>query len=207
MSALRSINVVIAGVGGQGNVVASELLASALSGHGYRVSVGETFGASQRGGSVMSHVRAARDATPGPLVPKGLVDVIVAFEPLEALRILADYGRETTRVLVNPRPVYPLAVQVGEARYPEPAELLAALRRLAAEVLVVESTELARQAGDMRAQNLALLGALAGSGWLPVEAETLEALLAERFLDEVLRLNRAAFRLGLEAARALVAPR
>jgi len=207
MSDSRTLNVVIAGVGGQGNVVASELLASALAGHGYRVSVGETFGASQRGGSVMSHVRAARDATPGPLVPKGMVDVVVAFEPLEALRILADYGRETTRVLVNPRPVYPLAVQVGEATYPDPAGLLDTLRRLAADVLVIESTELARQAGDMRAQNIALLGALAGSGWLPVEAATIEALLADRFLDEVLRVNRAAFRLGLEAARGLVAPR
>jgi len=207
MSAPRTLNVVIAGVGGQGNVVASELLASALAGHGYRVSVGETFGASQRGGSVMSHVRAARDVAPGPLVPKGMVDVVVAFEPIEALRILADYGRETTRVLVNPRPVYPLAVQVGEATYPDPAGLLDTLRRLAADVLVIESTELARQAGDMRAQNIALLGALAGSGWLPVEAATIEALLADRFLDEVLRVNRAAFRLGLEAARALVAPR
>ena len=207
MSDSRTLNVVIAGVGGQGNVVASELLASALAGHGYRVSVGETFGASQRGGSVMSHVRAARDVAPGPLVPKGMVDVVVAFEPLEALRILADYGRETTRVLVNPRPVYPLAVQVGEATYPDPAGLLDTLRRLAADVLVIESTELARQAGDMRAQNIALLGALAGSGWLPVEAATIEALLADRFLDEVLRVNRAAFRLGLEAARGLVAPR
>ncbi len=158
-------------------------------------------------GSPLQPSEAARDAAPGPLVPKGMVDVVVAFEPLEALRILTDYGRETTRVLVNPRPVYPLAVQVGEATYPDPAELLAVLRRLAADVLVIESTELARQAGDMRAQNLALLGALAGSGWLPVEAATIEALLADRFLDEVLRVNRTAFRLGLEAARALVVPR
>jgi indolepyruvate ferredoxin oxidoreductase beta subunit len=155
----------------------------------------------------MSHVRAARDATPGPLVPEGLMDIVVAFEPIEALRILAEYGRETTRVLVNPRPVYPLAVQVGEATYPDPDELVATLRRLAAEILVVESTELARQAGEVRAQNLALLGELAGSGWLPVEAATLEALLADRFADEVLCLNRAAFRLGLEAARALAASR
>lgn len=206
MNTSRTLNVIIAGVGGQGNVVASELLASALSGHGYRVSVGETFGASQRGGSVTSHVRAARDTAPGPLVPKGMVDVVVAFEPIEALRILADYGRETTRVLVNPRPVYPLAVQVGESSYPDTAELFAALRRLAAEVLVVESTELARQAGDMRAQNIALLGALVGTGWVPVEAATIEALLADRFVDEVLRVNHAAFRLGLGAARALVTP-
>jgi indolepyruvate ferredoxin oxidoreductase beta subunit len=198
---MEGINVIIAGVGGQGNVVASEVLATALSRAGYRVSVGETFGASQRGGSVMSHVRAARDATPGPLIPKGLADVILGFEPLEALRLLADYGRETTRVLVNPRPVYPLAVQQGEATYPDPAALMAKLTGLAAEVLTVDATGLARQAGDMRAQNLAMVGALVGSRWLPVEAPVVERVLAERFADDVLALNLEAFRLGVEQMR------
>jgi indolepyruvate ferredoxin oxidoreductase, beta subunit len=206
MSGPRSLNIVIAGVGGQGNVVASEILATALSRHGYRVSVGETFGASQRGGSVMSHVRAALDMSPGPLIPKGLVDVVLGFEPLETLRILTEYGRETTRVVVNPRPVFPLSVQVGEATYPDTAEVVRTLRDLATDVLVVESTELAREAGDVRAQNIAILGALAGSGWLPIEAQTVEAVLAERFSDEVLRLNRKAFRLGLDAVRATPAP-
>ncbi|MBI1736480.1 MAG: indolepyruvate oxidoreductase subunit beta [Candidatus Rokubacteria bacterium] len=195
------LNIIIAGVGGQGNVVASEVLATALSRAGYRVSVGETFGASQRGGSVMSHVRAARDATPGPLIPKGLADVILGFEPLETLRLLADYGRETTRVLVNPRPVYPLAVQQGQARYPEAAALMAKLTGLAAEVLSVDATGLARQAGDIRAQNLAMVGALVGSGWLPVGAAVVERVLGERFAEDVLRLNLEAFRLGREQVR------
>ncbi len=195
------LNIVIAGVGGQGNVVASEVLATALSRAGYRVSVGETFGASQRGGSVMSHVRAAREATPGPLIPKGLADIILGFEPLETLRLLAEYGRETTRVVVNPRPVYPLAVQQGQATYPEAATLMARLTGLAAEVLTVDATGLARQAGDMRAQNLAMVGALVGSGWLPLDAATVERVLGERFADDVLTLNVEAFRLGLEQVR------
>ncbi len=195
------LNIVIAGVGGQGNVVASEVLATALSRAGYRVSVGETFGASQRGGSVMSHVRAAREATPGPLIPKGLADIILGFEPLETVRLLAEYGRETTRVVVNPRPVYPLAVQQGQATYPEAATLMAKLTGLAAEVLTVDATGLARQAGDMRAQNLAMVGALVGSGWLPLDAATVERVLGERFADDVLTLNVEAFRLGLEQVR------
>lgn len=198
---MERLNIVIAGVGGQGNVVASEVLATALSRAGYRVSVGETFGASQRGGSVMSHVRAAREATPGPLIPKGLADIILGFEPLETLRLLADYGRETTRVVVNPRPVYPLAVQQGQATYPEAATLMAKLTGLAAEVLTVDATGLARQAGDMRAQNLAMVGALVGSGWLPLDAATVERVLGERFADDVLTLNVEAFRLGLEQVR------
>ena len=198
---MQPVNVVIAGVGGQGNVVASEILATALAACGYRVSVGETFGASQRGGSVMSHVRAARGETPGPLIPKGLVDIVVGFEPLETLRIIADYGRETTRVVVNPRPVYPLAVQAGEASYPDSRDLLETLGTLAAEVTVVEATELARRAGDVRAQNLAMVGALVGTGWLPIRPDAVVRILGERFADEILRLNREAFRLGLEDVR------
>ena len=198
---MERVNVIIAGVGGQGNVVASEILATALARAGYRVSVGETFGASQRGGSVMSHVRAARDATPGPLIPKGLADIVLGFEPLETLRLLAEYGRETTRVVVNPRPVYPLAVQQGQATYPEPAELLTKLAGLAAEVLAVDATGLARQAGDVRAQNLAMVGGLVGAGWLPLDADAVERVLAERFSDEVLRLNLDAFRRGLDEVR------
>jgi indolepyruvate ferredoxin oxidoreductase beta subunit len=196
----RRLNLLIVGVGGQGNVVASEIVASALSAGGYRISVGETFGASQRGGSVASHVRAAHAASPGPLIPRGLVDVVVGFEPLETVRALADYGRRETRVVVNPRPVFPLAVQMGEARYPDPAELLDLLRRLAADVVTIPATELAREAGDVRAQNIAMVGALAGTGWLPVDAAAVEAVLAERFSDELLFLNRRAFRLGLAAA-------
>jgi indolepyruvate ferredoxin oxidoreductase beta subunit len=198
---MERVNVIIAGVGGQGNVVASEMLATALAKAGYRVSVGETFGASQRGGSVTSHVRAAREATPAPLIPKGMADIILGFEPLETLRVLAEYGRETTRVVVNPRPVFPLAVQQGQATYPEPADLMARLTDLAAEVLAVDATGLARQAGDVRAQNLAMVGALVGSGWLPFDADAVEPVLAERFSDDVLRRNLDAFRLGLDGAR------
>lgn len=202
---MDSMNLVIAGVGGQGNVVASDIVASALSRQGYLVSVGETFGASQRGGSVMSHVRASRTVRPGPLIPKGLVDVVLGFEPLEALRVLTDYGRGTTRVVVNPRPVYPLAVQVGEATYPDLDELLATIGRIAADVLVVEGTDLARQAGDVRAQNLAMVGGLVGSGWLGLEASAVEDILGERFSETLLTLNRGAFHRGLRAARSLAA--
>lgn len=203
---MEPINLIIAGVGGQGNVVASEILAMVFSQQGYRVSVGETFGASQRGGSVMSHVRVARDKTPGPLVPKGLVGLVVGFEPLETLRVLADYGRETSRVVVNPRPIYPLAVQIGEASYPEPDDLLDSIRQLAAEVIIVQGTELARQAGDVRAQNLAMIGALLGSTWLSIELGAVEGVLAERFSDDLFDLNCEALRLGFEAARASVLP-
>jgi indolepyruvate ferredoxin oxidoreductase beta subunit len=96
--------------------------------------------------------------------------------------------------------VYPLAVQIGEGNYPDPGTLVDSLRALAADVLVVEGTELARRAGEVKAQNLAMLGALAGSGWLPIAPEAFDAVLADRFGDDLLRVNRAAFRLGAEEA-------
>lgn len=201
------LNILIVGVGGQGNVVASEILASSLAATGFHVSVGETFGASQRGGSVSSHVRAATDASPAPLIPRGLVDVLIGFEPLEVVRALREHGRPATRVLLNPRPVYPIAVQTGDARYPDPADLLRTIERLAAEVRVIPATDLAREAGDLRAQNIAMVGATAGTGWLPLTDDVIEGVLAERFADELLALNRRAFRLGRDAARALAAAR
>ena len=204
---MAPLNVLIVGVGGQGNVVASEIIASALAAGGYHVSVGETFGASQRGGSVMSHVRAATDRSPAPLIPRGRVDVLIGFEPLEVVRALTEHARPGTRVLMNPRPVYPIAVQVGSARYPAPEELEATARRLASEVLVVPATELAREAGDLRAQNIAMVGAAAGTGWLPIEDALVERVLADRFADELLALNLRAFRLGRDAVRALAVAR
>jgi indolepyruvate ferredoxin oxidoreductase beta subunit len=140
-------------------------------------------------------------------VPRGLVDVVLGFEPLETLRILTDHGRPETHVIVNPRPVYPLSVQKGEARYPSPEEILTAIRGLAAPLLVVPATELAREAGDVRAQNIAMVGALVGSGWLPMRATAVETVLRDRFTDDLLRLNLDAFRLGFDAAQGAVASR
>ena len=90
-------NVVICGIGGQGNILASGLMGSALVEMGYKVAVGETYGASQRGGSVMSHLRVSDDVERGVLIPEGKADVVVAFEPVEALRILRVYGNPERR--------------------------------------------------------------------------------------------------------------
>ncbi len=85
-------NIVITGVGGQGNVMASRVLANMLVRRGFKVTIGETFGMSQRGGSVMSHIRVSPTAVWSPQIPKGRADLIVAIEPLEAIRVLLDYG-------------------------------------------------------------------------------------------------------------------
>ena len=107
-------NIVITGVGGQGNVMASRVLANMLVRSGFRVTIGETFGMSQRGGSVMSHIRVSSTAVWSPQIPKGRADLIVAIEPVEALGVLTDYGNPTVKVLVNMRPIYPVGVITGK---------------------------------------------------------------------------------------------
>ena len=113
------LNLIITGVGGQGNVLASQIIGRAAVQTGLKVTIGETFGLSQRGGSVMSHVRLSREKHYGPVIPPNKSHIIVGLEPLEALRILMEFGNENTVFIVNSRPVYPLNVISGEAIYPD----------------------------------------------------------------------------------------
>jgi len=102
------LNMIVSGVGGQGNILASDLISRAFCDRGYFVSVGETYGATQRGGTVLSHIRLSREHLYGPLIPLGEGHIIIGFEPLEVYRILRDWAHEHNRVVMNDRPFYPL---------------------------------------------------------------------------------------------------
>ncbi|GAB4345089.1 MAG: indolepyruvate oxidoreductase subunit beta [Candidatus Abyssubacteria bacterium] len=195
------LNVVITGVGGQGNILASHILASAAIAEGYRATIGETYGQSQRGGAVMSHVRLSKNLEYGPLIPRGQAQVIVGLEPMETLRVAATYANPETKVIVNPRPNYPLMVLYGAQEYPAVEELLARLKEMTAEVKVVESTELAKQAGEAMASNVVIIGALAGSGWVPIPLEKFNTVLKEIIPQKILAINQKAFQLGVEEIR------
>ncbi len=114
-----SYNLIITGVGGQGNVLCSQLIGQAFVRKGFFATIGETYGASQRGGSVMSHIRLSSKKQLSPLISKGRADVVVALEPVEALRVLTQYGNPETVVLVNTRPIYPVDVISGNEAYPD----------------------------------------------------------------------------------------
>ena len=114
----EQMNVIITGVGGQGNVMASRVLAGMLVNSGYTVTIGETFGMSQRGGSVMSHLRISSTSVLSPQIPQGRADIIIALEPVEALRVLIKYGNPDVAVLSNSRVVYPVGVITGDFVYP-----------------------------------------------------------------------------------------
>ena len=189
------LNLIIAGVGGQGNILASQIVATAGIKEGFYVTVGETYGASQRGGPVMSHVRFSALVQCGPLIPEGEADIIVGLEPIEALRIIGDFGNPKTRVIVSPRPIYPIWVLSGQAKYPPVEEVLQRLGELVAEVKVVEAI---KEGETGLAANVVIVGALAGSRMLPIEIKNFEESIKEIMAPKDVELNLKAFRKGVE---------
>ncbi|MDH3292109.1 MAG: indolepyruvate oxidoreductase subunit beta [Gemmatimonadota bacterium] len=185
-------NVLIAGVGGQGTILASELLAMAAMTAGYDVKQGEFHGVAQRGGSVFSHVRFG-ERVYSPMAPRGSVDYMLALEQLEALRY-AHFVKPTGTVLVNDHRVEPIRV-ADERPYPENA--MGFLGQQGFRVVMLDATRTALELGNYRAANAVLLGALAE--FLEIPGEVWERTLEERVPTRLLELNRRAFAAGRTA--------
>ena len=196
------LNVIVTGVGGQGNVLVSQFMGRALVRAGYRVTIGETYGASQRGGAVMSHLRISRQAQYGPLIPSGQADVILGLEPVETLRVLAQYGNPAVTVITNSRPVYPLSVAIGAARYPTVEEIMTALEELSSSAWLINATDVAVEMGAPILANIVMVGALVGAGLLPLGPEEVELEFQETLSGDRLELNLKAFKRGLAEAKA-----
>ena len=194
------LNIIISGVGGQGNILASDLISRAFCEEGYFVSVGETYGATQRGGSVVSHIRLSRKHAYGPLIPLGEGHVIVGFEPLEVYRIFRDYGHDTVRVIMNDHPFYPLDVLQQRSEYPDIEQLVSCIRLLAADLKIIKGTELAKKAGHALAQNVVMVGAFAGLNWVPLKKDRFLKAIEEIFSGAKLEFNKRAFESGYQAA-------
>ena len=191
------INLIITGIGGQGNILISKLLGDTLQEEGYWVTIGETYGASQRGGSVASHVRISRETLYSPITLQGAADIILSLEPVEALRILATYGGPRTCVVTNVRPVYPMAVAIGEAEYPAIERIKQAIGELSQDAFYLNASEIAIGLGAPLLTNMVMAGALVGSRLLPLNEEQFERQLGVNFQAEKLALNVKAFKLGV----------
>jgi indolepyruvate ferredoxin oxidoreductase, beta subunit len=195
-----SVNIIVAGVGGQGSILASHIIAEAaiLAGGKMNVRVGETFGAAMRGGAVASHVRIGEDVY-GPLVPKGGADLIVALEPLEGLRIGVDYVKEGGIVVLNSEGLLPVDVKIGATAYPDLQEIKNGLEELGGKVTILEATQLAIEAGTAKAMNIVMLGAVTKSGMLPFKEDIMLEAVKRRVPPKFLDANINAFRLGQDA--------
>jgi len=193
-------NIIITGVGGQGNVMAARIIGNMLALRGLYVTIGETFGASQRGGSVMSHLRVSEKSSWSPQIPKGRADLVVALEPVESLRVMAQYGNPETAVVSNTRPVYPVGVICGDFNYPSMEELNGSLSQLCSNINFIDATEEAIKLGNPILSNVIMIGAVAGLGVLPVDDSDFEKIMSVSVPAGKLGINMEGFQLGKRLA-------
>jgi len=194
------VNLIVAGVGGQGSILASHIIADAAVEAGYSARVGETYGAAMRVGAVHSHIRIGKDIK-SPLIAEDEADVLIALEPLEALRVGVKYLSKQSKVLLNPRPILPADVNFGFAKYPSLDDIYNALEKLGAKVYKVEATKIALEVGNIRTANVVMLGALAALKILPFEEKYLKDSVLRRVPPKTVEVNERAFDAGKEAIK------
>jgi len=194
---LKEFNIVLAGVGGQGTLLAAEALGIAALKDDLNVRVSEIHGMAQRGGAVLTTVRIG----PGVLAPtvlEGQADVLVGFEPIETLRTL-KYASERTLVVMSLERIPPVELTFRNATYPSVEEIVEKLRLFTNSVVLVDAARLAKDAGSSLTRNVVLLGAVAGTGKLPVKRQSLLEAVRELVPAKHLDVNLRAFDLGWES--------
>jgi indolepyruvate ferredoxin oxidoreductase, beta subunit len=194
------INLIITGVGGQGNILISKLLGQAFMEEGYTITIGETYGATQRGGSVASHVRISREKVPySPVTPRGKADIVLGLEPGETLRMVTSFGYEGTYAITNMRPIHPLEVAIGEVEYPSRETIEASMNALTRQAWYVDASEMALGLGNALLTNIVMTGVLMGTGLLPLDRAKIEGQLKLTFKGEKQAVNLKAFQMGFDA--------
>ena len=187
-----TLNFIITGVGGQGTILASDILAAVGVGAGYDVKKSDILGLAVRGGSVLGHIRWGEPVY-SPIVPEGRVDYLIAFEILEGMKQL-DQVREGGTVLLNQQEIHPASVTSGLATYPAEDAVQAALSAATENVYRVPGLDIAQELGNAKMVNVVLLGAL--SALLSVDPAVWEDVLRERAPTRFTRLNLEAFHSG-----------
>ncbi|MBR2987249.1 MAG: indolepyruvate oxidoreductase subunit beta [Clostridia bacterium] len=190
---MKTTNIMIVGVGGQGSLLASKLLGRLLVDEGYDVKVSEVHGMSQRGGSVVTYVRFG-DKVTSPIIDEGEADFIVSFEKLEGARY-ASYLAKDGKIIVNTQQIDPMPVITGVATYP--TDILEKLAAKGASIDSFDALAIAEKAGSSRAVNIALMGRLAKYLTIPYEKwlNAIKNTVAPKFVA----LNETAFSLGYNA--------
>ena len=185
-------NILIVGVGGQGTLLASRVLGALAEIEGADCKLSEVHGMSQRGGSVVTHVKIAPEVM-SPIVGVGAADVILAFEELEALRYI-NYLKKGGTVVVNTQRILPMPVITGARKYPE--DVIDSLRASAGKVVALDALAVAEEIGELRSVNVVMLGALAAD--LGVPFEKIDAALKAAVKPKLYDINRKALKRGYE---------
>ena len=189
---MKTQNIMIVGVGGQGSLLASKLLGKLLLAKGYDVKVSEVHGMSQRGGSVVTYVRFG-DKVYSPIIDMGEADVIVSFELLEAAR-WTKYLKPNGKIITNTQKTNPMPVIIGAAEYP--TDLVDKMKANGIDVDAIDALSLAQEAGNAKAVNLVLMGRL--SNYFDFTEEEWNTAIEQSVPAKFLELNKKAFALGKE---------
>ena len=185
------VSILITGVGGQGILLASNVIGKAAIYENKKVIGVETHGMAQRGGSVTSHVRIGEVYS--PIIPRGEADFMLAFEPLEALRN-SEFLGEHSIAIVNTAPIIPIALKGEVWNYPKVEFIIEKLKSLS-EVVAVNASELAKQAGNIKTLNVVMLGILSAKNF-PLKEESLKRAISKVVPAKTIEMNIKAFELG-----------
>jgi indolepyruvate ferredoxin oxidoreductase beta subunit len=195
----NTINIAITGVGGQGVLTLAEILAKAALECGLNVRVGEIHGMAQRGGHVVCTVRLGENAK-GPIIDPGSAHLLVGFEPVETLREIQLVKKDGC-VLMSTHIQYPVAVSMGQAEYPDHNEIIKIMNKYTDRVVEFDALNLAVEAGSSRALNMVMLGAILGTGMIPITEEVAIQVVGEAFPKKYEKINTTATKLGLEQVK------
>ena len=194
---MKKFDLLITGVGGQGVILASNIIGEVALAAGYDVKKTDTLGMAQRGGSVVSHVRLGPEVH-SPLIRAGEVDILLAFEKLEAAR-WSHYLSPGAIAIINNHALRPISVNLGDERYPSDEEIAGILRRGSERIYFIKGTERVKKLGNIKILNVFLLGC--ASVFLPLKIRVWQDIISQHVPPSVRELNITAFNQGRKEMR------
>jgi indolepyruvate ferredoxin oxidoreductase beta subunit len=189
---MKKLDILVTGVGGQGVVLASDIIGETALAAGFDVKKTDTLGMAQRGGSVVSHIRLGKKVW-SPLIKEGDCDLLLAFEKLEAAR-WSHYLAPGAVAIVNSYEQPPLSVGLGQEKYPSDEEIFAALKRRTDRIYFIDASKKARELGNARTFNILMLGCF--SAFAPIDVAVWKDVISRRLPENIRAINLAAFALG-----------
>jgi indolepyruvate ferredoxin oxidoreductase beta subunit len=186
------------GVGGQGTIKASTIIGEAAMKKGLNVVMSEVHGMAQRGGTVVTEFKIGEAHS--PLIEKGAADLMIAFEPAEALRALNKVNQESF-VIVNSSPIVPFTVSLGISEYPELSSVFEELKSKIKNLLIIDAQKIAKEAGSIISENMVLLGAAVAIPNFPIEKDLIIQSMKENLPPKSIEMNLRAFEMGFKEVK------
>jgi len=186
------------GVGGQGTIKASTIIGEAAMKKGLNVVMSEVHGMAQRGGTVVTEFKIGEAHS--PLIEEGAADLMIAFEPAEALRALNKINQESF-VIVNSSPIVPFTVSLGISEYPELSSVFEELKVKIKNLLIINAEKIAKEAGSIISENMVLLGVAVATPNFPIEKDLIIRSMMENLPPKTIETNLEAFEMGFEEVK------